>query len=379
MKIAYIGPAYPWRGGISEFLMKSAEKAHYSGHEVKVFSFIKQYPKLIFPGKDQIEYTKKEFPFPVIQCFIPYNPFSWPAGLNAIKEFNPDLIIIKYWIPFFAPMNAWLLYKIRKFSHAKIMYILHNIEFHEKWPCAEFLTKLAINPADYLVSLSQSVYDSIFKIMPHFPAQNVIQAFHPNYEIQPLSSEESFQAFDELDIPRKKTLLFFGYIKHYKGLDILINAFKKVIEHNPELQLLIAGEVYGDDKVYFKQITDNNLQDHIIFHNRFIKDEDISKYFAVADVVVLPYRSATQSGISLLALSYHKPVISTQTGALDEVIKANKNGILVPVENEDALAQAIIDYFEKYDTESMIQFIKSEIEAFSWDAFQEKIFAPFNK
>jgi glycosyltransferase involved in cell wall biosynthesis len=376
MKIAYIGPAYPWRGGISEFLMNSALKSFQSGHSVKVFSFSKQYPKLIFPGKDQIDYSKKEFPFPVEQGMIPYNPLTWNKAVKSVLDFKPDLIIFKYWIPFFAPMYAYMIRKMRKNTKAKMMYILHNIEFHEKWPMAEFLTALALKHADFLVTLSSSVYNSVFKILPDFPAQKVIQAFHPNYEIKPLSPEETDLAFSQLDIPKKKTALFFGYIKHYKGLDILINAFRKVVDHNPDIQLLIAGEVYGNDQVYHNLIKENNLSDHIIFHNHFIHNDDIPKYFAVADVVVQPYRSATQSGISLLAFSYHKPVISTQTGALDEIVKANQNGILVPVENPDALAQAIIDYFEKYDTEFMIQFIKNEIEAFSWDSFQYKILAP---
>lgn len=379
MKIAFIGPAYPLRGGIAEFLMKTVEKAVHSGHQVKIYSFQKQYPKLIFPGKDQYDHSKKNYPYEIFRSFIPYNPLTWKKGIREIIEFQPDLVIFKYWIPFFSPMYARIINELRKHTQAKMMYIIHNIRFHEKWMFAKNLTQMALRRSDYLVSLSKSVYESIFEILPGFPHQNVIQAFHPNYEVTPLNEEQKHNAYFDLKISPRKTILFFGYIKHYKGLDILIKAFQKVNENHKDIQLLIAGEVYGNDEQYHKLIRDNGLEDYVVFHNYFIKNEDIPKYFAIADVVVQPYRSATQSGVSLLALSYSKPVISTQTGALDEIIIPNKNGILVPPENINALAQAIIDFFEKYDRESMIRFIQHEIDQYSWNSFINKILNPFQE
>ena len=158
---------------------------------------------------------------------------------------------------------------------------------------------------------------------------------------------------------------------------MLIRAFKEVNEQTKDIQLVIAGEVYGSDQHYTKLIKENNLEEFVVFHNFFVKDEDIPKYFAIADVVVQPYRSATQSGVSLLALSYGKPVISTKTGALDEIIIPNKNGILVAPEDEDALSRAIIDFFNKYDRESMVQFIQYAIENYSWDSFIDIMLKPF--
>lgn len=377
MKIAFIGPAYPLRGGIAEFLMKTAEKSIENGHQVKIFSFQKQYPKLIFPGKDQFDKSAKDYPLEIERTLIPYNPLSWNKGIQQIIDYQPDLVILKYWIPFFSPMYTYIINQLRKFTQAKIMYIIHNIEFHEKWLFADQLSRMALRRSDYLVSLSNSVYESIQALMPEFPKQNIIKAFHPNYEVSVLNEEEKHNSYFDLSVNPKKTILFFGYIKHYKGLDILIKAFRKVIDHRTDIQLLIAGEVYGQDKKYFNLITNENLQEHIVFHNHFIKSEDIPKYFAICDVVVQPYRTATQSGVSLLALSYNKPVISTQTGALDEIIIANKNGILVAPEDPNSLAQAIIDFYEKYDRESMIQFIKEEISTYSWNNFIKKVLEPF--
>ncbi|HOQ80977.1 MAG TPA: glycosyltransferase, partial [Candidatus Cloacimonadota bacterium] len=256
---------------------------------------------------------------------------------------------------------------------------IHNIHFHERWPFGKFFSQMALKRSDYLVSLSENVYNSIFEIMPEYPKQNVIKAFHPNYEVTALNEKEKHDAYFDLKISPKKTILFFGYIKPYKGLDVLIKAFKEVNKHNKDVQLVIAGEVYGNEQPYYNLIKDNSLEDFIIFHNYFIKNEDIPKYFAIADVVVQPYRSATQSGVSLLALSYGKPVISTKTGALDEIIIPNKNGILVPPEDETALSNAIIDFFEKYDRESMVQFIQYAIDNYSWDSFIDIILKPFAK
>lgn len=373
MKIAFIGPGYPWRGGIAEFIMKMAEKVHQKNHEVKIFSLISQYPKFLFPGKDQIEYTPLSYPFEIEKVFTPYDLLTWNKGVNRVLEWKPDLVIMKYWIPFFAPMYGMILRKLRKRKKTKVLYVIDNIDFHEKWFFSSFLTRYALKRADYLVSMSKTVYDSIFRIIPEYSPNRVIQLFHPNYEITRIPEDQVDNSFDYLNVPKKKTVLFFGYIKHYKGLDILIRSFKKVVERIDDIQLLIAGEVYGNDSQYTDLIKENGLDSHVVFHNQFIKKEDVSRYFAVSDVVVQPYRSATQSGISLLAFSYYKPVISTMTGGLTEIIQSNKNGILVPVENDNALSEAIIDFYEKYDRQGMVNFIKNEIDQYSWDQFMDTI------
>ncbi|MCB5251217.1 MAG: glycosyltransferase [Candidatus Cloacimonadales bacterium] len=377
MKIAFIGPAFPLRGGIAEFMMNTINKAAKRDHDIKIFSFLKQYPRLLFPGKNQFNESKHQDNYPTKRTFVPYNPFTWKKGINEVLEYEPDLVVIKYWIPFFAPLYTYIINKIHSKSKAKVMYIIHNIHFHERWPFGKILSQTALKRADYLLSLSESVYQSILDIMPAFPKQNIIKAFHPNYEVTALNEQEKHNAYFDLKISPKKTILFFGYIKPYKGLDVLIRAFKEVNEQTKDIQLVIAGEVYGSDQHYTKLIKENNLEEFVVFHNFFVKDEDIPKYFAIADVVVQPYRSATQSGVSLLALSYGKPVISTKTGALDEIIIPNKNGILVAPEDEDALSRAIIDFFNKYDRESMVQFIQYAIENYSWDSFIDIMLKPF--
>ena len=250
MKIAFLGPAYPFRGGIAQFIALLANEYIKNNHEVKIFSFKKQYPKLFFSGKNQIEKNEKAPTFNIQPVLTPYNPFTWIPTAKKIKQWHPDILILKYWIPFFAPAFGFVLHLL-KFSEIKKIYIIDNIEFHEKWLFAQFLTKFAFSKADRLVTLSNAVYKNAKEM---FPKKNVVLSFHPTYNCYDQIRFDKRTAKDKLGLNDKKVILFFGFIKPYKGLDILLYAFPKMLEKISNAHLLIVGETYGSSEKYYKII-----------------------------------------------------------------------------------------------------------------------------
>ncbi len=372
MKIAFLGPAYPLRGGIAQFMAILAEKLSSENHEIKIFNFIKQYPRLLFPGKEQIDNSQRIIPLNIEAVLTPYDPLTWTSAAKAILKWNPDLLILKYWIPFFAPSFGYIIRYLKKRSNIKVLYIIDNIEFHEKWLFAEKLTRYALGKSDYLITLSDTVYQSVFKVLPQFPKENVIPLHHPNYD---------FYQQTEIDVPalkrkfgiKDKAILFFGYIKHYKGLDILLETMPLILKQLPELQLLVAGEVYGDEKVYTEIITRHNLEKNVIMETKYISNEEVGDYFYATDVVVLPYRSATQSGITQLAFSFDKPVIATAVGGLCEIIHPDLNGYLVPAEDKEKLAEAVIKFYRENKETAFTEYIQKDKLKYSWTPMLEEI------
>ena len=214
MKIAFLGPAYPLRGGIAQFIAILAEKLQESGHEVKIFSFKKQYPKLLFPGKEQLENSKMVIDLPIESPLIPYNPCTFFKTIREIKDFEPELLILKYWIPFFAPAFGYIIKRLKKRLKLKVLYIIDNIDFHEKWVGGDLLTKYALKKADYFITMSDSVNKSLLKLFPALAKDNVFRLNHPNYDFYASKQKHSFE--------KQNSLLFFGYIKQYNGLDLLL-------------------------------------------------------------------------------------------------------------------------------------------------------------
>ena len=365
MKIAFLGPAYPLRGGIAQFMAILAKKLQDRGHEIKVFSFKKQYPKLIFPGKEQIEKSKMVIDLPIESYLTPYNPFTYPKTIKEILAFEPDLLILKYWIPFFAPAFGYIISKLKKKSKIKVLYNIDNIDFHEKWVGGDLLTKYAFRKADFFITMSDSVDQSLFKLFPKLGKEKVVKLDHPTYDFYASERKHNFDF--------QYNLLFFGYIKPYKGLDTLLEAMPLVLKQLPQLKLTIAGEVYGDDSVYLDIIKKYHLEDYIILNNRYISNEEVKDFFLDADVCVLPYKHATQSGIIQLSYAFGVPVIATAVGGIPEVIQEGKTGSLVPLNDVKALAEAIINFYQHFDLKESYQHIIKENNNYSWEPFLEVI------
>lgn len=359
MKIAFLGPAYPQRGGIAQFIAIYAQKLINAGHEVKIFSFKKQYPDFLFPGKTQNEESKKIIDLPIKQVVTPYNPLSFLGCAKKINQFNPDVLIFKYWIPFFAPLYGTLLRFLLKKS-IKTVCVIDNISFHEKWLFADLLTKFALKKTNTCIAMSKNVYnDAISKI--NIKSKKLKLLHHPNYDFY-----KNDEVKTEADL--KNRILFFGYIKPYKGLDVLLNAMPLILKQLPNLKLTIAGEIYGDD-VYSPLIKKLKLEKNIDFYKKFIANEEVESFFTKSDVCVLPYKHATQSGITQLSFSFNIPVIATNCGGIGETVFNGKNGYLIEPNNPKKLAEAIIDFYKKNQKKQFVEFINLEKKKYSWQPF----------
>ncbi|NQV18142.1 MAG: glycosyltransferase family 4 protein [Armatimonadetes bacterium] len=368
MKIAFLGPAYPLRGGIAQFIALLADEFTKNNHEVKIFSFKKQYPKLFFPGKNQIEENDKAPDFDIQPVLTPYNPFTWIPTANKIKQWQPDILILKYWIPFFAPAFGFVL-QLLKSSEIKKIYLIDNIEFHEKWLFAKTLTKFAFSKADRLITLSKAVYKNAKEI---FPQKQVVSGFHPTYNCYDQNRFDKKSAKYKLGLNEKKVILFFGFIKPYKGLDILLYAFPKILEKIPNAHLLIIGETYGSSEKYYKIIKDLKLSGNTKFIEKFMQTDEVEIFFKAADVLALPYKQATQSGIAQIGFDMMLGAVATPVGGLPEIVVDKKTGIVAKSCSADDFAQAVVDFF-KLDEKKIRKEILEENKKYSWKSFAEII------
>jgi len=366
MKIAVLGPGWPWRGGIARFQSLMAQELA-TEHQIKIFSFKNQYPALIFPGKAQKDFTQ---PRPELVCddvLTPYNPFSWLAAARKIAAWKPDILIISFWIPFFAPAFGWIARKLK--SQTKIYYLAHNLDSHEKWPLAEKLTQYALQPTDKIITLSEEVYNFAQK---KYPQKTIIKAFHPIYNCYDNNSYQRETVRKTLNLQDKQVLLFFGYIKPYKGLDLLLKAMPIILEQNPESHLLIVGEIYGEEKPYHDLINDLRISKNITFINEFVQEGEVEKYFKAADLLVLPYKTATQSGVAQIAYAMDLGVVCTPVGGLPEIVKDGKTGVVAATTKPADLAIAVTKFFE-LDYAYVKGQIREELAKYSWSEFTKKI------
>jgi glycosyltransferase involved in cell wall biosynthesis len=367
MKITILSTTYPLRGGIAHFnglLYKTLIKEH----QVDVITFKRQYPSLLFPGKSQLEGgdTTEKIPSRVLVDSI--NPFNWIKIGLQLKNDKPDLIIFKYWMPFFAPCFASILKFAKLNKHTKAMVICDNVIPHEKRPGDIFLTKWYFNKVDYFVAMSKAVLDDLHKLKPK---ANSILSFHPVYsnfgEIIPKETAKK-----HLGITTNKVFLFFGFIREYKGLDTLIEAVN-LIKDMPDFTLIVAGEFYTDKQKYLDLIAKYNLEDKIKLYTDFIPTDDVKYYFCASDVVVLPYKDATQSGIIQIANNFNKPIIATKVGGLGEVIKDGFNGYLREPNNPKAIADAILQFYKENKEIEFSENIKAEKNKYSWENFTKQM------
>jgi glycosyltransferase involved in cell wall biosynthesis len=362
MRIAFLGPSYPWRGGIAQFAENLAAKLENRGHEILMFTFIHQYPELLFPGSDQIDNSKREYKLATHKVLTPYNPFTWLSAARDIQAWQPDLLIVSYWIPFLAPALGYIM---RKLKSTKRLFLIHNLDFHEKWLGADKLTRYALQAADYYVTLSGTSSKALTLLLKPDPEKQSLQLFHPLYEFLRLPEQTNHEL--------KHKLLFFGFVKHYKGLDILFRAMPKVLQKLPELKLVVAGDVYGDKKVYLDLVNELKLKDKVELHLRYIGEEEIEQFFEDCDVCILPYRSATQSGVALLSFSFDVTVIASRVGGMEEAVIDNVNGYLVEPENPETLADRIVALYQGDTIYRFRKNIKETRQNLSWDNFTDQL------
>ena len=357
-RIAMLGPAPPFRGGISQFALMLAREFQDQGHEVRMFTFVRQYPKLLFPGGEQTTSFAEMPELPVERLFTPYLPQTWPRAVKRIRDYKPDLLLTSYFLPWFAPSHAWI---CKRLPDTRRICLAHNIDFHEKWPGADILSRRLFQHNDRIVLLSQACLEDLKRKMPKDISRKGLLGFHPIYHCYGTGRSES--GAEKLEEP---TALFFGLIKAYKGLDILLAALKQARRQVPDLKLIVAREVYGKKEKYEHLIRELGLSEAVDARFHYITDTEVAEVFRRAQVCVLPYKSATQSGVIATAYSFQMPVIASDVGGLSEYISEEETGLLVPPNNAEALAAALIRYFTENLHERMSASIPSYIEKFSW-------------
>jgi D-inositol-3-phosphate glycosyltransferase len=367
MRIALVGPAFPLRGGIAQYLAVLYQRLQAEGHEVKFVSFVKQFPEWLFPGKSQKETSAEVIDVQPVARFAPLGPRSWWRTYREIAKFDPQLVVFKFWMPFFAP-GYWAVSRwVRKRTRARVVFILDNVIPHEKRPGDKLLTRLAFSQVDFFVAQSRAVERDLFTWFPRTDRARVAFAAHPTYDCYPAFAGTQTEARELLGLPQDgKLLLFFGFVRHYKGLDLLLRALPKMRERHPNTRVVVAGEFYEPRKEFDALIRDLQLEDSVFIHDDYCPNEKVGAYFAACDCVVLPYRSATQSGIIQVAYALNTPVITTDVGGLGEVVFEGVTGLVVPPENTDALVKAVDTFFARGGRAAFEAGIRREAHRFSW-------------
>lgn len=364
-KIVLIGPVYPFKGGISHYtgMMYRALSQKY---RTIMISYQMQYPKLLFK-KEQKDYANDSFKIEDTKYWIhTANPFNWILSAIKIKNQNPDLIIIQWWHPYFAPCY-WMLNKL--FGKTKKLFVCHNVLPHERFPMDRWLTKLALKGGNRFIVQSKLDANELKTILPDAVFQ---QTVHPTYNVFHFTNRTKESAREILEIEKTdKVLLFFGFVREYKGLKYLIQAMPRVMEVFQNMKLLIVGDFDKDKEKYLKLIAECNADKNIEIHDGYIPDKEVEKYFLASDLVVLPYESATQSGIVQIAYGFEKPVVVTRVGGLPDVVTDGETGYVVESRNPEKLAEAVIRFFQEKKAEIFCKNIKREQYKFSWDRMVE--------
>jgi len=371
MKIAYLSTFYPFRGGIAQYnaaLYRAFEK----DNEIKAFNFKRQYPDILFPGSSQyVTPTDVIDKTPSERVLDSINPISYLKTGLKIKNFQPTIMLTKFWMPFFAPSLGTVAYLNKK--KTKNISILDNVIPHERRPGDISLTKFFLNQNHGFVVMSDAVKNDLLKLKPE---AKYIYHPHPLFDHFGEKLEKS-DARLKLNInPNKKVILFFGFIRDYKGLDLLIKAMKNTPE---DYYLVIAGETYGNFDEYEKLITELGIASKIQLNVRYINDTEVPYFFSAADVCVLPYKSATQSGITSIAYHFNLPVIATDTGGLKEIVKHGETGLIVDKPDAQLINSSIKDFFNKDlagQYEDNIKRYKADI---SWDHLAQKIISFYSE
>ncbi|MFH0894333.1 MAG: glycosyltransferase [Bacteroidota bacterium] len=362
-KIVILGSAHPLRGGLATYNERLARAYMEQGCDVTIYNFKLQYPSFLFPGKSQYSDSPAPEKLTIKTVVNSINPFNWCKIGRELRKLNPDLIIVKYWLPFIGPCFGTILRKAKKNKHTKVISILDNIIPHEKRFGDRMFTKYFIKPVDGFVAMSESVIkdlDTFDTVKPR------VFCPHPLYDnfgaVMPRN-----EALEKLKLdPAFRYLLFFGFIRDYKGLDILLKAFADSSVEKLPLRLLVAGEFYSDPKPYHELIQTLHLKDRVDLFTDFIPDDQVPLFFSACDLVIQPYKHATQSGVTQIAYHFGKPMVVTDVGGLAEIVPHGKAGYVVNPE-PSAIAEAIVDFFANHKMEVLTAGVEEEKKKYAWE------------
>jgi D-inositol-3-phosphate glycosyltransferase len=364
LKICIIGPAYPLRGGPAQFNENLCAELNKAGHNAQIISYSLQYPGFLFPGSSQFETSGKAPAGITIHTLVnTVNPFNWLRVGRFIKNEKPDFILFRYWLPFFGPCLGTIARLVK--SKTRVLALTDNIIPHEKRFGDKPFTKYFVKSCHGFIAMSKTVLNDISKFSD---TKNKAYSPHPMYETYgPIVSMKEAREKLNLDT-NDKLILFFGLIRHYKGLDILLEAMADPKIKKQDLKLLIAGEFYEDKQPYLELIQKHNLQNQVILHDKFIANEDVRYYFCASNLVAQTYRNATNSGVTMVGYYYQKPMLVTNVGGLAEIVPNEKCGYVV--ENSvPVISEKIIDYFSKNKEAEFTQNVILEKKKYEWEEF----------
>ena len=368
--ISILSPAWPYRGGIAAFTERLSHQLQAEGHEVRIYTFTLQYPGFLFPGKTQYSEEPAPTDLSIERRLSSVNPLTWISLGRTIAKETPDLLILAYWMPFMAPSMGTVARLARRNRQTRVIALCHNLIPHEHRPGDRWLTRWLLGSVDGVMSLSQSVCDDVHSLCPQMPTMASLHPVYDNFG-QPVTREEACRHLG-LD-PHVRYLLFFGLIRGYKGLDWLLEALSRSRAVKDGLcRLIIAGEFYSGEQEYRAMAQQLGVDAAIEWRTTFIPDSEVRHYFSASDVVVQPYKTATQSGVTQIAYHFQRPMIVTRVGGLPEIVPDGKVGYVV-----DPAPTAIASAIDRFILEQpdFTQGLAEERKRYAWDVFSDKLSA----
>lgn len=364
-KIILIGPVYPYKGGISHYtglMCKELTKRH----DVEMISYKMQYPKFLF-HKEQRDYSNDSFKIEDAEYLLnTANPFNIVRTAHHIRRKKPDMVVIQWWHPYFAPCYFLL---TRFMGRQNVVFVCHNVFPHERFPMDKVLTRLALKGGSHFIVHAAKEAKELTKIQPH---PDYVVTPHPTYNAFRFEGMSREQAREKLSIGQEEhILLFFGYVREYKGLKYLLRAMPQICREDEKVRLWIVGEFGSDKEDYLQLIRELAIENRVQLRDSYTPDREVEQYFAAADLVVLPYTSATQSGIVQIAYGFTRPVVVTDVGGLPDVVEDGETGYIVEPENPQAIADAVVRFFREGQAQRMQENIGKEAYRFSWERMAE--------
>ncbi len=360
--IVMLTPAYPYRGGIAASSERLAYEFQMKGYKVIIYTFTLQYPNFLFPGKTQYADGPAPEGLEIIEALNSVNPLSWYQVGKEIRALNPAIVVTRFWIPFMGPALGTTLRQVRKNKKIKVVAIVDNIIPHEKRIGDRQLSGYFLGSVDGCVVMSKSVGEEIQGFVADKPVEFVPHPIYDNYG----KAVSRKKALDYLKLKEDPNyILFFGFIRDYKGLDLLLKAMMDKRIRKLGIKLIVAGEYYSNQLYYEEMIEHGGIKDLVELRTDYIPNDEVRYFFSAVDLIVQPYRTATQSGISQLAYYYEKPMLATNVGGLPEIIDHGKSGYIVEI-SEKAIADAIVDFYKNKRAEAFKKGVVRNKKRFSW-------------
>ena len=377
MKIVILGPAHPYRGGLATIMETMARTYARRGHEVRIVTFTRQYPEFLFPGKSQTVDTPPPADLRIERAVDTVNPLNWIKVGRRLRRERPDMILMKYWTPFMAPCFGTIARIARGNGHTRVVCQIDNVEPHEHHLVDRPFNRWYLSSVDGFVYMSEQVH----RELTAYTSAPAIFSPHPMFEnFGPSVPREEACRRTGLD-PELRYLLFFGLIRDYKGLDLLLDAWALLRREGrlpADMRLLVAGEFYTDKEPYAAQIERSGIGGDVVLHDRFIPDAEVGSYFSAAEALVLPYRTATQSGVTQIAYAFDLPMVSTDVGGLPEIVLDGRTGILCRPDAE-SIAGAVERLLSAGELERLRANFAVEKRRFSWDEMCDRLVEVFDK